>query len=179
MGIEQMTDDYKQQFEEIYTEYYTRLYFFALHIVGEEEVAKDLLNDVFTSLWKCFMTIDKSNIHSYLFTSIRNRAVDYLRRNIQKKKYSDEYIREASVYYSEYSDENERMVEEMMHQLQPPTDVILRMCYLEGMKYTEVAEKMGISKSTVKKHIMKALRTLRELYGSKDARNRLSDVVSI
>ena len=79
-----------------------------------------------------------------------------------KKKYSEEYIHEATLYYSEYSEEKERMVDEMMRQLHPPTDEILRMCYLEQMKYSEVAEKMGISTSTVKKHIMKALRTLRE-----------------
>lgn len=168
----------KKEFEKVYTEYYTRLYYFALHIVGDEEAAKDLLNDVFTGLWKGFHKLDKKNINSYLFTSIRNRAVDYLRHNMLKKKYSEEYIHEATLYYSEYSEEKERMVDDMMRQLHPPTDEILRMCYLEQMKYSEVAEKMGISTSTVKKHIMKALRTLREIYGSKGARNRLMDVIS-
>ena len=49
----------KKEFEKVYTEYYTRLYYFALHIVGDEEAAKDLLNDVFTGLWKGFHKLDK------------------------------------------------------------------------------------------------------------------------
>lgn len=39
---------------------------------------------------------------------------------------------------------------------------VLRLCYYEHKTYREVAEQLGISPDTVKKHISKALRTLRE-----------------
>lgn len=55
----------------------------------------------------------------------------------------------------------------MLAQLTPPTDQILDMCYLQHMKYAEVAEALHTSTSTVKKHITKALKTLRELYKDK------------
>ena len=71
------------------------------------------------------------------------------------------------MFYDDYSDEKDKLVEEMFSHLSPPTDEILRMCYLKRMKYAEVAEQLGISPSTVKKHIMKALRILRELYKDK------------
>ena len=70
---------YKRRFEKIYTENYTRLYYYALHIVNEEETAKDILNDVFTALWNNIETIDLSKINAYLMTSVRNRSVDHLR----------------------------------------------------------------------------------------------------
>ena len=171
-----MKEQSKEQFERIYAENYTRLYYFALNIIGDREASKDILNDVFAAVWKGFERLDKTKINTYLLSSVRNRAVDYLRHNIQRAKYDEEYIHTASIYYTEYSEDKERIVEKMMSHLCPPTDKILELCYLQQKKYAEVAEMLGISTSSVKKHIIKALRTLRELYGSKDARNRLMDV---
>ena len=158
---------YKRRFEEIYTGNYTRLYYYALHIMNDEETAKDILNDVFTTLWNNIETIDISKINAYLMTSVRNRSVDHLRRTVLESQYTEEYLHTAEIFYDDYSDEKDRLVEEMFSHLSPPTDEILKMCYLKRMKYAEVAEQLDISPSTVKKHIMKALKILRELYKDK------------
>jgi len=55
-----------------------------------------------------------------------------------------------------------RRAEEIAHSLPEPTRSILRMCYWDKQTYRQVAEHLGISPDTVKKHISKALRTLRE-----------------
>ena len=47
-------------------------------------------------------------------------------------------------------------------ELPEPTCTILQLCYYEHLTYREVAQQLGISPDTVKKHISKALRTLRE-----------------
>lgn len=158
---------YKEIFEKIYTENYLRLYYYALHIVNDEETAKDLLNDVFTMLWKNISHLQEDSIKAYLLTSVRNKAVDYLRHNLLQSHYTEEYLHTAEQFYSDYSDEKDQLVEEMLGQLSPPTDQILEMCYLKRMKYAEVAEALQISTSTVKKHIIKALKILRELYKDK------------
>ena len=158
---------YKRRFEEIYTGRYTRLYYYALHIVNDESVAKDILNDVFAALWKNIATVKPEQINAYLLTSVRNRSVDHLRHQIMQDQYSDEYLHTVDEYYDDYNDEKDRIVEEMLAQLSPPTDEILEMCYLKRMKYAEVAEKLDISTSTVKKHIVKALKILRERYKDK------------
>ena len=173
-----MRENKKKQFEEIYAGHYTRLYYFALNIIGDKEASRDLINDVFTSLWNQIDNVDLSSVSWYLTTSVRNKAVDYLRHNIQKAKYSKEYINEAAYYYDDYSEDRKLLVDEMMKKLTPPTDTILEMCYLRQMKYAEVAEKLNISTSTVKKHIIKALKTLRDFYGSKCARNEIRDVLN-
>ncbi len=158
---------YKSRFEEIYTGNYTRLYYYALHIVNDEESAKDILNDVFTTLWNNIETLDISKINAYLMTSVRNRSTDHLRHLVLASQYTDEYLHTAEEFYDDYSDEQDKLVEEMFSHLSPPTDEILRMCYLKRMKYSEVAEQLAISTSTVKKHVMKALKILRELYKGK------------
>lgn len=158
---------YKRKFEKIYTGNYTRLYYYALHIVNDEETAKDILNDVFTALWNSIETIDLEKVHAYLMTAVRNRSVDHLRHLVLENHYSDEYLHTVDMFYDEYSDEKDRLVGEMLSKLTPPTDQILEMCYLKRMKYAEVAEQLGISPNTVKKHIVKALKILRGLYKDK------------
>jgi RNA polymerase sigma-70 factor (ECF subfamily) len=59
-------------------------------------------------------------------------------------------------------------VEKMLAQLPPQTRKILELCYLHRKKYAEVAEEMNISPDTVKKHVTKALKMLRELYNVKN-----------
>ena len=163
-----MQGSYREKFESIYTENYLRLYYYALHIVNDEEAAKDILNDVFVALWKNIETFQEEHVSAYLMTSVRNRSVDFLRQHVLRHQYTEEYLHTAELFYADYSDEKDKLVEEMMNQLSPPTDQILRMCYLKRMKYAEVAEALGISPNTVKKHIVKALKTLRELYNGKN-----------
>lgn len=162
------SQNHKERFEKVYTENYLRLYYYALHIVNEEEVAKDILNDVFTAFWKNIDTVRDENLNAYLMTSVRNRAVDHLRHALLENQYSDAYLHEAGLFYEDYSEDKDRLVEEMLGHLSPPTDEILKMCYFKRMKYAEVAEALGISPNTVKKHIVKALKTLRELYKGKN-----------
>jgi len=162
--------EYELRFETIYRQHYTRLYYYALNITGDEETARDIVGDVMTTVWHNISNIDDTTLNAYLMTSVRNRCVDRLRHLELDKKYSDNYILEATIFYSDYSEESERdwLVEQMLSKLRPPTGKILRMCYLDRMKYREVAEELGISESTVKKHIMKALKTLRELYNNEN-----------
>lgn len=161
----------KHIFEQAYTDHYVRLYYYALHFIDDEDVCKDLLNDVFTALWNRMDSINPDTLYAYLSTSLRNSVYDYLRHNKQKALYTEEYLHVAELYYTHYSADDDKLVEQMFAQLSPPTDQILDMCYMQHMKYAEVAEALHISPSTVKKHISKALKTLRELYkDKKDAR---------
>ena len=94
-----------------------------------------------------------------------------MRRDKLHRQYSEEYIRQATEFYSDYSVELEkdRLVEQMLNSLKPPKDEILRLCYFERKRYADVAEMMGISPNTVKKHISGALKMLREVFNGKNS----------
>lgn len=128
--MQKVQGSYREMFERVYTENYLRLYYYALHIVNDEEAAKDVLNDVFVALWKNIETFKENNFNAYLMTSVRNRAVDFLRHHVLQYQYTEEYLHTAEQFYADYSDEKDKLVEEMMSQLSPPTDQILEMCYL-------------------------------------------------
>ncbi len=120
--MQKVQGSYREMFERVYTENYLRLYYYALHIVNDEEAAKDILNDVFVALWKNIETFKENNFNAYLMTSVRNRAVDFLRHHVLQHQYTEEYLHSAEQFYADYSDEKDKLVEEMMSQLSPPTD---------------------------------------------------------
>ncbi len=164
-------DTRQDVFDRIYKDYYLRLFYFAFNMLRDTDICKDILEDAFLTLWNHLDDVGEGAVKSYLFSSVRNKVIDTLRHDERHRNYTQEYIHQASVYYTDYTEElkKDRLVEEMIAQLRPPTDLILKMCYLERMKYQEVAHALGISQDTVKKHISKALKILRNLYkGEKD-----------
>src|SRR5690554_6278359 len=74
-------DDDEQAFKVLFVEFYPSLCVFAMRFVDGEEVARDIVQDVFFNVWKgrksTFVT---SSFRNFLITSVRNQCVDYLRR---------------------------------------------------------------------------------------------------
>lgn len=96
--MQKVQGSYREMFERVYTENYLRLYYYALHIVNDEEAAKDILNDVFVALWKNIETFKENNFNAYLMTSVRNRAVDFLRHHVLQYQYTEEYLHTAEQF---------------------------------------------------------------------------------
>ena len=161
----------QKKFEKIYGDHYSRLYYFALSLLTDEDECRDIIDDIFLNVWKNIENIDTGSVGTYLMSAVHNRAIDRMRRDKLHRQYSEEYIRQATEFYSDYSVELEkdRLVDQMLNSLKPPKDEILRLCYFERKRYADVAEMMGISPNTVKKHISGALKMLREVFNGKNS----------
>ena len=158
---------YRKSFEKIFKDNYTRLYIYAIHIINNEEFSRDIVSDVFTKLWEDFEKINQETIKAYLTQCVRNKCLDHLRHLTVSDQYTKEYISKADEFYNDYNEKVEQdiLIAQMLNSLPPLTKKILEECYLNQKKYKEVAQEMNISPDTVKKHISKALRLLRESYG--------------
>ena len=104
------------------------------------------------------------NIKSYLFQSVKNISIDYIRKN---QKYSFQKIEEDS-YISE-EDINEEYIQvqykKLHHKLRtlPPNEYkVLMAIIVEDKKYKQVADEMNISVNTVKTHYSRAMKSLRK-----------------
>ena len=165
---QELTQTYS--FEQLYKENYARLYYYAFRFITDEEACKDIVNDVFEKAWQHFGELRPETASAYLYAQIRNRCIDHLRHLQVEEQYADFYrvITEEDMDTSpDEREERIRRIEALIEQLTDPTKSILKECYYENKKYQEVAEKWGISTSGVKKHIMKALKRLREEFGIK------------
>lgn len=160
-----------KQFETIYRDYYAQLFRFAFQYVRDEEECYDIVSNAFEQLWLHLSKKPMDNTKAFLFTVVKNRSIDALRRLKRHDKYvafaellMDEYVVEQEYENDHY---NKRMIEKVLATLpSPPTREILVACYLEEKKYREVAEDMGITVATVKKHMVKALKIIRSLKDS-------------
>ena len=154
-------------FDSIFRRYYQQLYAFALRYVGSEDDCHDIVTAVYEDVWLHFSNIDETTIRQYLYTNVRNRCIDHLRR----QQCHQRYIKAAAILSQHYIDEQQYLEQEerlktalqAINALKSPTREILEACYLHGKKYKEVAQDMGISIATVKKHMVRALKILRDI----------------
>jgi len=153
------------EFEHFFKVNYSQFYFFALHLVDDVEVSRDIVSDAFEYAWKNFQKSDVLNWKTYIYSFIRNKSVDYIRHEIVKNKYADVYLQitqEAEDNGYEDYDERVEMIRDILQTLTPQTRLVLHECYINRKKYKEVADELEISTNTVKKHIVKALKKIRE-----------------
>lgn len=158
------------RFERLYKENYARLYYYAYRFLSDEEACKDVVNDVFEKAWQHFDELNPETSSAYLYAQVRNRCIDRLRHLQVEEQYAELYLALSDDVQEICPDEREERlarIEQIIANLTDPTKTILKECYYENKKYQEVADEFGISVSGVKKHIMKALRLLREEFGIK------------
>lgn len=156
----------KAEFDHIFRLYYSQLYYFALQYIADEEEAHDMVSAAYEDVWRKFASIKEETVKQFLYANVRNKCIDLLRR----RKCRDRYIEFTSVMASEYmgeqndaeQEDNERIINNVLNSMGSPTREILLACYVEEKKYKDVAAEMDISISTVKKHIVKALKIIRE-----------------
>ena len=151
--------------ELLFKEYYKPLVVWVATFLHDTQRSEDVVQDFFVKLWeKSFADkLQPDTLKSYLFTSVRNLAlnqldrIDPLRRACDVARYESPWEE-----YDSFEDEVFRRVETEIGKLPPRTQEIIRSVYLKGMKYKEVAEEMNISLNTVKTHITRALKFLRD-----------------
>lgn len=157
----------KQIFDTLFRKYYEPLFYFARQYVADDDECRDIVEGVFEHLWSRQDAIELSTVRAMLYTEVHNRCIDHLRHEKQKAQYVEfaEHHSQRYIIDKEYDTQQtrERIVTQVLDSLGEPTHSILVACYVDGKKYQEVADSMGISISTVKKYMVRALQQIREM----------------
>lgn len=165
MSLFHKKDTKKEIFGQMFVELYPRLVRYAAQLLGDGEDARDIVGGVMEQAWQLFEKLEPDNRGAWLYTAVRNACLNRL-KHLQVEAANLEALRQATRMDAETNyREHERLLqqaESIARSLPEPTCTVLRLCYFEHKTYREVAETLGISPDTVKKHISKALRTLRE-----------------
>ncbi len=154
----------KSTFEQLFRSQYPRLYYYALQLLKDAELSRDIVSETFTLVWENFDSYVPETLPAFLLKTVKNKCLDQIRHASVHLQYADYYLHAVEEAYSQ-TDENEerqRQVAEMMDRLPDTTRHVLEECYLHQKKYREVAEEMNVCQETVKRHIMRALKLLRE-----------------
>ena len=162
-------------FEQIYLSYFSKMKRFAREYVLSDEDAENIVQDVFLDFWEKKELLPLPiNILAYLFTSIKNRCIDFLRHKIVQKevenKMQEEYRLTLQMKYYSLGeldegifekDDVEQLLSKVIDSLPERCREIFLKSKIEGKKQKEIAEEMNISINTVETQMGIAYKKLR------------------
>jgi RNA polymerase sigma-70 factor (ECF subfamily) len=155
----------KTVFDFVFGYYYAGLCAYARRWVNDPDVAEDLVQDFFVKLWINSSNIEiTSSLKSYFFTSLKNRAINYLKHVKIKEKFGLRAMNGPAEEYSSWEftePELTELIEKGMQKLPPRCREIFILSRFEGKDNSQIAEMLGISKRTVELQISNALKILR------------------
>lgn len=165
--VSRLVNDDKEAFSELYANYKDRLIYFAMRFIKSREFAEDIFQDVFSVIWQSRHFINPEySFSSYVYTMVKNRVLNMLRRISSEKKVMQTILSEAIDYDNEtsrnilYNELNE-IIEKAINHLTPRQKEIFRMSREEFMSHREIAQKLNLSIYTVQEHITQALKSIR------------------
>jgi len=167
--------DRERQFERLFHSEYGRMYRAAHILLGDDDDAKDAVQDVFARLWDGSVTLREESQRAFLLTCVRNRCLNIIAQR-QRQQANEAQLAMASIsdetetWFGKSDEELTAMVQQYIDQrLTPQTGRIIRMHYDDQQSYKEISGKLGISLSAVNKHIVQGLRKLRQHFNHREA----------
>lgn len=153
------------RFEQYFREHFQALVGFAMWYVPDSDTASEIVQEVFINFWNKRDTISPDqNIKSYLYISVKNRCLNFIRDNKKFRSYFLDVELEMDVAVS-VPDKLEQsevalQIENAFGKLPEKCRQVFELSRLEEMKYREIAEKLNISVKTVEAQMSKALKIL-------------------
>jgi len=159
-------DDYSA-FEKLYHSHFNALRNFSKKLVKVNEVAEELVSEVFSKIWYSRKRIIiSSSAKSYLYTAVRNISFDYLRKEKQALWTN---LEDAALVTADSLDpHNHAEFEELQLKVDHAVARLPKQCRLvfqlsrnQGMKYNDIADTLSLSVKTIETQIGRALKSLR------------------
>ena len=152
-------------FEKLFRLYYSSLTGYAFNILKDRDLAEGTAQEVFVKFWEKRSEISiEQSLKAYLFRAVFNKCMNLKKHDEVKKNYQTEKLATTD----QYSDssltqwELQEKIELAIQQLPEQCQKIFRLCKIDGMKYKEIADELGISIKTVENQMGKALKILRK-----------------
>lgn len=157
----------RESFNQVFRRYYSPMVRFCIRYVADSDIASEIVQDLFVKLWSNREKISfNTSFESYMLTSVRNSALTYINK---ERSHAEVNLR----IYSEESDNTDpsetlqsNNLEESYRKIlkdmpEKRREVFLASRY-DGLKYSEIAEKLGISQKTVEAQMSAAIKQLKD-----------------
>src|SRR5699024_10794219 len=150
---------YTTLFRSLYKRYYEIVYSFIIKYLKSSELAEDVCQNTFFKIWERRNDLKITSFKNFALTVARNQAYDMLRK-VSVKNEAVSYILSnynyevSSVEDEQQSHEYYEFIERILSSLPEQSRTIFKLCRQEHKTYDEVSKLLGISKNTVKKHMV-------------------------
>ncbi len=152
----------------LFNDYRDKVLGFFIKFLHDEELARDLAQDIFLKLFEKKAELDEiSDLDRYIYLTCRNLAFDHLKKAAHDKKYRSYILHAASEaqvpeMHRKMDVEHYRTVLEDSLKLLPDQQrLIFNLSKREGLSHEKIAEMLNISPHTVRNHLYQAVKNLR------------------
>ena len=165
------------EFDYLYWKYHQRLLLYTLKFVQRESDALDIVQNVFVAIWENGKYKQKEDLaQAYLFSSVKNGCLNYLKHQKIVRKFEDEtaikLLEMEAVHYqsgekSLIERENLTQINNLVDSLPDIYKEVIVLSRFEGLKNSEIADRLNLPIRTVETRVFRALSALKEKVSQK------------
>lgn len=155
-------------FKKLFLQFYDPLCQFSWQYTRSRHISEELVQEVFLNIWKSRETLDpQQNIKSYLYQSVRNKALNHLKHENLEKEYNHtiEWLSPSPATQRHSGEEHSEFVQAAQKAIEDLPDrarQIYKLSRKDGLTYREIATVLDISVKTVESQMSRALKILRK-----------------
>lgn len=161
-------------FKEIYVLYSAKIYAFAYSFLKDRLQSEEIVQETFLSLWENRQKFDGDKaLEPYLFTIAKRQILDQFRKLLSTKKLRDNLLASLQV---QHTDTEDRVIfadmlsfaDKAINELPKQQQIVFRLSRIEGLSYDEIADRLGLSRNTVKNHLIVAAKKLKTCFDNQE-----------
>jgi len=177
--LSRIKDGDNRAFDILFRKYYLRLFAFAQKFIQDEDLSKDIVQEVFITVWEKRATIKNIAIEAFLYKMVRNHCLNYIRNlkvfqnktvKLENASKLEELYRIAIVKDEPYyliEAELKQEIENVLKKLPETCRTVFELSRTEGLMNKEIAERMNFSVKNVEKNISQALKAFNGYFEKK------------
>jgi RNA polymerase sigma-70 factor (family 1) len=166
--VEKVAESNENAFKKLFQLVYYKLLLFAFSIVHSKELAAEVVDDVMVKLWQKRTSLTQiQHIKSYLYTAVKNTALNYLSKKTQEELtnpfdfWQIQITDNISVDKLLITKELATTIHQAIQALPPKCKVVFKLIKEDGLSYKEVAEILNISTKTVDAQMVTAIKQIK------------------
>lgn len=168
--LRRLRDGDEFAFKDLYEIYAPRLAARLLQLLRSEEIAEDILQDLFIKIWEVRHTINPDlSFGALLYKMAANLSKNVYRRNVYDQLMRKQMNTDQSHNPIEESldqSEAKQLLQAALNKLTPRQREVYIMHKIDGLSYQEIASRLNISASAINHHIQEANKQLRNILKS-------------
>jgi RNA polymerase sigma-70 factor (ECF subfamily) len=170
--LQQLVQGDADAFRQLYERYQGRIFLFAYRFTKSKNEAEEIVQEVFVRLWEKRGQIKiEKNFSNYILRVTKNLVLDGLKKAAYDKKLQQHIQTQMKALQHHDAEEMlqkelQRLYQQAVGQLSPQRKKVYLLSREEELSYDEIAERLGISKNTVRNQVSEALQFIREYISS-------------